>query len=77
MEINFKQDGYFKNMDFLEIDGKRQTLSIPRWLFEMLPDDKMDVAKNCLKEVFIAGFNEGKNRKSKEVKDLINKLQNI
>ena len=46
MEIKFKQDPYFKNMDFLEVDGKRQILSIPRWLFEMLPDDKIDIAKN-------------------------------
>lgn len=77
MEIKFKQDPYFKNMDFLEVDGKRQILSIPRWLFEMLPDDKIDIAKNCLKEMFMAGFNEGQYRKSKEAQDLFNKLQKL
>ncbi len=77
MQIEFKPDIYFKNMDFLVVDGKRQNTRIPRWLFEMLPNDKIDIAKNCLKEMFIAGFAEGQYRKSKEAQELLNKLHNL
>jgi len=43
----------------------------------MLPNDKIDIAKNCVKEMYLAGFQEGQHRKSKEVQDMISKLQNL
>lgn len=56
---------------------KKELVSIPRWVFEMLPNDKIDIAKNCVKEMYLAGFQEGQHRKSKEVQDMISKLQNL
>lgn len=76
-KISFVKNNCFLNMDDIIVDGRKQEVSVPRWLFEMLPGDKKDVAYNTLKEIFIAGFQEGQKQKSNEIQKLLSALKNV
>lgn len=75
-KIEFTQNIPHRYMDNMIVDGK-SCGTIPRWLIDLLPKEKQVVAYNTIKEVYRSGFMEGQSRKSKEVHNLLNILNNI